>query len=113
MLPFLELYPEDRAQTSPVHEIPAPPFSNNMFDSPMTMPEPAELPSPGRLAEFSSEPLTIDDILYNFQILQAQQTKKALVKRQKKPQSRVGVTFKPYVSIESTEMTVHQLRALR
>ena len=113
MYPFPEPFSEDHAQTSPVHELAPPPPYSAVFDSPLTCPDPGELHASARFAEFSRDTLTFEDVLYNYQRMQEQLAKQSIIRRRKRHPGPTVAKFKPYVSFESTEMTVHQLRAIR
>lgn len=117
---------DDRAQTSPVHQPEPPDFEGgfiDVFNSPMTCPDTSFDQKDPRYADFSSKSLTLDDVLYNYKMIEQQMASKATYapiqtkpKKKKRAKTSPGKTlavFKPYVSFESAELAVHQLRTIR
>ena len=118
MLSFDDYYQEQLAKTSPVHR----PAYIDDFNFSLAIQTPISAPVSSfdnrgineRVADVKDN-LSIEDIMNSYEAFaqseQQQRTKqmnKILPKKQKKKQ----YTFKPFVSFEATELTVHQLQSV-
>ena len=118
MLPFEDYYQEQLAKTSPVHRpVYYDDFSfNYAIQTPISAPVSSfDFRSGNDRVIDIKENLSLEDIMNSYEAYnqleqqnKARQNEKILQKKPKKKQ----ITFKPFVSFEATELTVHQLQSV-